>query len=78
MNRGVLRVRLDALNIAPSAYSLDGGHPSEVYVLDQCYGAWRVYYSERGQESGLVEFQSESDACEYLLALLTADGSTRR
>lgn len=70
---------LDALNregINPNAYTLDGGHPPERYVLDSRAGRWAVYYSERGLEQGLREFLTESEACEALLQTLREDTTT--
>jgi hypothetical protein len=77
MNRAQLREKLSNMNTRPDAYSLDGGHPSEAYVLDQRGSKWRVYYSERGQETGAREFPNEEEACEYFLDLLSRDSSTR-
>jgi hypothetical protein len=36
-------------------------------------GVWQVYYSERGHKWDYREFNSESDACEYLWNLLEKD-----
>ena len=47
-------------------YSLTGGLPNEAYAIERAGGTWRVYYSERGQRSGLREFASEADACALL------------
>lgn len=43
-----------------ASYSLSGGHPAERYVLDQRGYEWVVYYSERGIETGLRSFPSET------------------
>lgn len=40
--------------------------------------AWHVYYSERGNESGLRSFAEESAACEYFLGLVVSDLTVRR
>jgi hypothetical protein len=56
--------------IDPASYSLNGGHPSERYVLGQRGHNWVVYYSERGLETGLRTFQSEDLACRHLVDLL--------
>jgi hypothetical protein len=78
MNRSQLQQTLSSMGIRADAYSLDGGHPSEAYVLAHDGRRWRVYYSERGQESDLAEFDDEAVACLHLLALLEADPTTRK
>ena len=30
-------------------------------------GKWQVYYSERGNKSGLKVFETETEACEFFL-----------
>jgi hypothetical protein len=35
------------------------------------------YYSERGLRTGIRRFETESEACEYLLETLLADPTTR-
>jgi len=77
MTREELRIRLKAMGVRSDAYSLSGNAGSEMYVLERCYGVWRVCYSERGKESRLTEFDSESDACVHLLSLLREDGAVR-
>lgn len=43
-----------------------GGLPNErLCMVKENY--WQVYYSERGLKTGLREFQTESEACEYFL-----------
>lgn len=77
MNRVELEQQLSLMGIRPDAYSLDGGHPSEAYVLTETATGWCTYYSERGQESGRVVFEDESEAFHHLLALLKRDSTTR-
>lgn len=38
--------------------------PSEEFCIVK-KNTWQVYYSERGNKSGLKCFQSESEACDY-------------
>jgi hypothetical protein len=78
MNRTTLKELLDAENVDPAAYSLEGGMPFEAYVLNRSASAWVVFYSERGLRSGEVEFRTEGEACEYLLTLVLHDPTTRR
>ncbi len=68
-----------AEGIRPDAYDVDGrGDRNECHVLTQVDGAWVVFYGERGQETGLRRFATESDALDHLLATLRADPTTRR
>lgn len=68
---------VEAECIDPGSYCLGGGHPSETYTLDDRRSEWVVYYSERGLESGVVSFGSESEALQHLLDLLVRDATTR-
>lgn len=77
MNRYELKKILHDRRISPDAYSLDGGHPSEMYVLSHGPRGWSAYYSEHGLESKVKYFDKESDACEYFLQLINSDPSTR-
>ena len=77
MNRDELEIILRERGVSPLAYCLGGGLPNEKYTLDQAGAKWSVYYSERGQRSGERVFDSEDEACRYLLQLLTKDASTR-
>ncbi len=79
MNKNQLKERLEKSGVNPVAYSLDGGLPDERYVLSQEPGGqWGVYYSERGEKTGLRIFDSESNACSYFFELVIADPSVRR
>ena len=75
-NRQELTEILRREGINPDAYALDGGHDGERYVIDVRPGGWAVYYSERGLESGRRDFETEDEACRYLLALLRDDPTT--
>lgn len=77
MNRTELETTLRARNVSPLAYCLSRGFPNEKYTLDQAGKKWSVYYSERGQRSGERVFDSEDEACRYLLQLLTNDSTIR-
>jgi hypothetical protein len=78
VNKERLRAALKALEVKDDGYCLNGGHPSEAYVLAHDGRRWRVYYSERGGESSPAAFDTEAEACSHLFALLKADLSTRR
>jgi hypothetical protein len=71
MNKNDLRVELKRLGVPKDIFDLEGGHLSDRYTLKRNpLGGWCVYYSERGIEFDQRDFQSESQACEYLLHLL--------
>jgi hypothetical protein len=77
MNKDELkRILLDE-HVRTDAYDLDGGRGSEQYTLRESSGQWSVFYSERGLQTGLRQFYTENDACEYMLELLRNDASTR-
>jgi len=78
IDREALKALLDAENVDPSAYSLEGGMPLEAYVLERRPSDWAVYYSERGIRSGEVTFETEDGACAHLLDLVLRDSTTRR
>ena len=79
MNKTELKIKLEQVGVYPAAYSLDGGLPNERYVLSQePNGQWAVYYSERGQKTGLRSFDSESTACQFFLEHVLQDPTVRR
>ncbi len=77
MNRDRLRELAAAEHIREDAYSLEGGLPLERLVLSITEGGWAVYYSERGERVGLVNFQTEDEACSYSFEQLLRDSSNR-
>lgn len=70
-----LSIQLQTLGVRQDAYSLDGGSPSEAYCLSHQSGHWEIYYSERGQKTGVQAFYSEDDACRAFLSLIMDDES---
>ncbi len=78
MNRTDLQQRLREEGIDELSYSLDGGFPSERYVLSYEGNVWLVYYSERGQMTNLRTFQTESDACLHLLQQILSDRTAKK
>ncbi|TGD77605.1 hypothetical protein [Hymenobacter wooponensis] len=70
MTKQDLLATLLRLDISPDSYTLAGGLPNEAFCLDHSPGKWDVYYSERGQKTGLVSFAEEDVACKYLLGTL--------
>lgn len=65
MDKRELQERINSEKIPKDVYSLGGGLPNEKLCLGEVAGKWEVYYSERGEKTGLVTFGSESEACEY-------------
>ncbi len=52
-------------------------YPDEAYCIRQTKTKnWEVYYSEKGFKTGLIEFCSESEACEYLIKKIKTDHNT--
>lgn len=78
MTKSELVLLLDDEGIRRDAYEIDSAWENECYVLRSGNRRWSVYYSERGLETGKREFDSEHDACVYLLGLLRNDLTTRR
>jgi hypothetical protein len=67
MNTKEVERKLKAENVPGDCYSImKGGLPNEAYCLNAENGAWVVYYSERGNRSGLTVFRTESEACTCL------------
>jgi hypothetical protein len=65
LNKKELQERLNLEKISTDVYSLNGGLPNERFCLGQIAGKWEIYYSERGDKTGLVTFDKETEACEY-------------
>ncbi len=70
MNKEELSILLKKEKINDDMYSLEGGLPNEMYCLEENGGRWEVYYSERGNKTGLKLFSTENDACLYFHNLL--------
>lgn len=70
MKRVELKSTLDQDGIMADAYSLHGGLPNEAYCLAEVEGVWEVYYSERGNKTGMKKFGKEEEACEHFYALI--------
>jgi hypothetical protein len=70
MKRQELKQRLIRRGVPDDMYSLDGGFPNETYCLNRHDRVWEIYYSEKGMKSGIREFVSEEEACEYFYRLI--------
>lgn len=61
-----LEQKLLGINVPIDIYSiLKGGLPNEQYCITKDGDNWEVYYSERGNKSGLKIFDDEDMACDY-------------
>lgn len=75
MNRNELKNRLDEGRVPEWKYNLSGrGIGDNQYVLEKKGGQWRVYYAERGSASQSRSFDTENEACDYLLEKLLPGG----
>ena len=72
MNRDELQRHLRDAGIREDVYQLAGGLPNERLVLAEEGGEWLVYYSERGERTGLRRFENEGEANDYFFR--TIDG----
>lgn len=75
MDRAELRRILDEEGIRRDVYSLDGGLQNDTMCIEEVYGQWFFYYTERGIRSGERKFATEDEACRYLLERLRNDSS---
>lgn len=66
ININELKQSLEYHAIPIDSYSLTGGLPNEAFCILGYGDSWEVYYSEKGQKSGLLVFNSENDACENM------------
>jgi len=76
MTKAQLKEHLEKDGFNPKAYLLEPGFHADQYVLEESYGVWSVYYSERGIRSGEKIFDNEEDACGYFLEILSRDPTT--
>jgi hypothetical protein len=79
MDRTELKAILGRERIKDGSYSLSAKNfdPDEALCLRQEGHEWVVYYSERGLQTGRRTFQSEADACSYMLERLQADPTVK-
>jgi hypothetical protein len=68
-----LAVLLDRLGVQPTTYSLYGAHSPEAHVLDHRREGWVVFFTERVNESDLMRYMTEADACSALLNRVTSE-----
>lgn len=78
MDRKKLKAIADREGIREDAFSLEGQDKHHRYVLKVEEGGWATYFVERGERLGVEQFDTEDEACEYLLQQLLRDRTTRR
>ncbi len=69
MNIQELKDELDQFGVSPRLYSLRGWS-HEKLCLEQRDGDWYVFLVERGRERPMRAFESEDEACIFMLGLL--------
>jgi hypothetical protein len=77
MIRDELDRKLRREGIRRDAYDLEGTKRDEAYCLEEESTGWIACYRERGIRRDQHYFESEHDACLYLLQLILNDPSTR-
>ena len=78
MTREELERRLVNDGISPGAYDLFGGNKDNAYCLERTASGWLVYFRERGLRDWEHLFNSESEACEFLIQKISEDPGARR
>ncbi len=73
LTRTSLEALLNELGVQARAYSLYGAHLPESIVIDHRPSGWFVFYTERGDESGVRTHPVEADACLDLLGRVTSE-----
>jgi hypothetical protein len=77
MTKAELQDTLNREYFDPAHYSLDGGERDDTVCLAYERDKWYVYYTERGLQSGKVEFDTEDEACRYFLKEVRSDPMMR-
>lgn len=76
MNTVELKAELLVRHVPEDAYSI-GRDRDEAYRLIGVSGAWRVYYSKRGNRNNERVFSNEDSACLDLLNRLVRDAAAK-
>jgi hypothetical protein len=78
MDRTSLLEAIEREGIRARTYDLIGGNDrTECLCLGICGGGWSVWYAERGLRTGERFFDTEDEACSYMLIRLVGDPNTR-
>ena len=78
MNIDELRGKLEYLGIPKTVYSFHGDGIGECFVIVHEAKGWLVYYSERGQRNGVNIFDTENEACDFLLNWILSDRTVQK
>jgi hypothetical protein len=73
MNITELKLKLDSLKVSSLFYAINTEGNEEFCILQNKMNEWLVFYSERGERSGLGVFKEEHNACLYFLTFITSD-----
>jgi len=74
MNKDILKRELDDLKINSDLYSLNGDLLPDRVILNNSYSDWEVFYlDERGLRNDVKHFNTEEEACHYILELFKDD-----
>lgn len=81
MDRRELRLVLEGSGIRPEAYYVADAPPdplahSERLILERSIDGWNVWYAERGLRTSERHFDTEAEACSYMLDQLVRDPTT--
>jgi hypothetical protein len=77
MNRRSLRDLLDVEGVSRGSYRLDGSSCDEALSLGPTTEGWRIWFTERGQQSAMRELETEDEACDFLADRLLSDDGNR-
>lgn len=66
MNRLQLAKKLEEIGVPSRVYSLHGASDNKT-CIEQRNGKWYVFFFERGQENVIKVFDTETEACEFML-----------
>ena len=77
VNRDDLRMAADREGVRESAYTPDGGLPPERFVLRSLTVAGAFYYSDAAERVGEMFFDTEDEACSFMLLKVVGDPTTR-
>jgi hypothetical protein len=77
VNRSALGELLAAEHVRPDSFSLAEPHGDECLCLEPVIDGWSVFYAERGVRTGERTFDTEDEACDFMVARLLADRGNR-
>ncbi|MCH5716912.1 hypothetical protein [Niabella hibiscisoli] len=76
MNVEELKTILKSLNVPDQWYAINDGLKADALILYENYKCWELfYYSERGDRLDHKVFETEEEACLYLLERIKTQAS---